>query len=262
MKRQTMNRQFFKYQAAGNDFVILEDKHHEIAFTAEQIRFICHRNFGIGADGIILLQGCEETQFQVVHFNSDGSRAEMCGNGVRSLTHFARRQWNIPDEGSFMADDGPHRYAIKEGNIWVEILAKPNMEFINEAGKELACLDIGVPHVVLSVDGFHSSEIIQLGEKLNSDERLPRGANVNFVLRREGQFHVRTYERGVYAETLACGTGATATALYAVQHLKASWPVALNFPGGLLTIDQRENGYWLTGPVELVFSGSLLDSTL
>ncbi len=251
--------EFYKYQAAGNDFIILEDGEALLSFDTAQVRNLCHRQFGIGADGIILLQGSKDHQFNVVHYNADGSRAEMCGNGVRAVTAFARRQWDIPLEGSFEIDDGPHRYDIRDEGIWVEILANPEITMLEQDGEPMGCLDSGVPHAVLVVTQFDPMLINDLGVSLNEDERFPRGTNVNFVKLDGPEFQVRTYERGVNAETLACGTGATATALYLHAREGAEWPIRMRFPGGELMVDKRQNGYWLTGPVELVFTGSLID---
>lgn len=247
---------FFKYSAAGNDFVIMDNRSGLVELSAAQIREICHRHFGIGADGVLLLAGDPVYDYRMEYFNADGSRGEMCGNGARALCAFARRL-DVPQRtGQFLADDGAHGYRIDDGGIWIEILVNPERQDVEIDGQNAALMNTGVPHLVLPVESVADTKVNEIGYPLSRvSERFPQGANINF-LELGGAIHkVRTFERGVDAETLACGTGATAVAIYLNDSHQQTWPVSLEFPGGTLTIDFQDNRYWLTGPVQLVFEG-------
>lgn len=247
---------FHKYSGAGNDFIVFDTRMDCPALDPLLVRQLCQRHRGIGADGVMWLSESDSAHFKMVYFNADGSRGEMCGNGARCLTHFARRQWQVPESGEFEADDGNHRYSVQTDEIWVEILGRADFNLFEEGAIQAGFVNMGVPHIVWPTSQFNGSEIETISRRLNADERFPQGTNVNFVLRSGANLRVRTWERGVNAETLACGTGATAVAHFAVQQKWQDWPVVLDFPGGQLRIDSRENGYWLTGPVDLVFAGS------
>ncbi|MCF7800994.1 MAG: diaminopimelate epimerase [Candidatus Marinimicrobia bacterium] len=247
---------FFKYSAAGNDFVIMDNLSGLLELKAWQIRKLCDRHFGIGADGILLLEGDPEYDYRMVYFNADGSRGEMCGNGARALCAFAQRL-DIPQRtGQFLADDGAHGYRIDDSGIWIEILVNPERQDVEIDGQKAALMNTGVPHLVLPVDSVADTPVNEMGYPLSRvSERFPRGANINFLEIGVEVHKVRTFERGVDAETLACGTGATAVALYLTTTHPQGWPVSLEFPGGVLSVDYRDDRYWLTGPVEMVFEG-------
>ncbi|MCF7797210.1 MAG: diaminopimelate epimerase [Lentisphaeria bacterium] len=247
---------FFKYSAAGNDFVIMDNRAGLLEFQSHHIRKLCDRHFGVGADGVLLLEGDPASDYRMVYFNADGSRGEMCGNGARALCAFAQRL-DIPQRSNrFLADDGVHGYRVDADGIWIEILVTPERRDMEINGNKAALMHTGVPHLVLPVDSIATTPVTEIGYPLSRiSERFPQGANINF-LEIGGEVHkVRTFERGVDAETLACGTGATAVALYLTGNHQAEWPVSLEFPGGILSIDYQDNRYWLTGPVEMVFEG-------
>jgi len=253
-----MKYPFLKYSGAGNDFVTFDTRLDHPEPDAETVRRLCDRHFGIGADGVMWIAGHQgDAAFRMIYYNADGSRAEMCGNGARCLTAAAKRQWNIPSEGTFEADDGLHRYRFERDQVWVEILGEPVMESIDIEGRSGAVIDTGPPHLVLPIESFDVVDLDDLGASLNADPRFPRGTNTNFLVRDGSTIRVRTWERGVNAQTLACGTGATACAHYLASTTSQDWPCHMEFPGGRLTIDQRDNGYWLTGPTRLVFTGSI-----
>lgn len=248
--------QFHKYSAAGNDFIILDNRPGKIHLTPITIKELCHRHFGIGADGILLLETDPKHDYRMVYFNADGSRGEMCGNGARALCAFAGLIRVSHSRGSFIADDGPHEYRIEDDQIWIEILAQPTHQSIIMEGQSAVFIDTGVPHVVLPVADIVHAPVETLGFRLSrASTQFPQGANINFIEMGKDHTSVRTFERGVDAETLACGTGATACAIFLAETQGKSWPIALNFPGGTLTINYSRQRYWLTGPVELVFEG-------
>ena len=221
------------------------------------------RHFGIGADGVLLLENCPEADYRMVYFNADGSRGEMCGNGARALCAFARARQAAPDKGRFLADDGFHRYYTDTGRIWIEIQVNPVQQAVTLEGHAGILLNTGVPHLVLPVGDVSAAPVQELGYQLSrSSPVCPEGVNVNFLEYTNQRVKVRTFERGVDAETLACGTGATACAAYLHQARQAEWPIGLAFPGGLLTVDYRDDRTWLTGPIELIFEGCLSSHSL
>lgn len=250
--------QFYKYSAAGNDFIITDNRSGLMEPDASLIEKLCDRHFGIGADGVLLLESDPQHDYRMAYFNADGSRGEMCGNGARALCAYARRQ-DVPQRSNrFIADDGVHGYRIDDAGIWIEILVNPSREDIEIEGQPAALMNTGVPHLVLPVASVPDTPVSEIGYRLSRiSETFPQGANINFLEIREGVHQVRTFERGVDAETLACGTGATAVALYLATTHRQNWPITLEFPGGLLTIDCRDDRYWLTGPVEMVFEGQV-----
>lgn len=254
---------FYKYSAAGNDFVVINNRDGKIQLSASTIRSLCHRHFGIGADGILLLESESRHDYRMAYFNADGSRGEMCGNGARALCAFAQRN-RVPQVNStFFADDGTHGYRISDGKYWIEILALPTRRDVIVEGRSAAFIDTGVPHVVLPVADISVAPVSEMGFRMSRiSEQFPQGANINFIEIGTTVSKVRTFERGVDAETLACGTGATACAIYLSESSGRSWPIALDFPGGTLTIDYSDQRYWLTGPVELVFEGQFCGDRL
>jgi diaminopimelate epimerase len=259
-----MNRtvEFYKYVGAGNDFIILEDWDGNIQLSEGQIVSLCDRRFGIGADGIMLLQSHADANFKMNYYNADGSRGEMCGNGARCLVKFAEFRKKIPPRGSFLADDGIHSYAISEDLVDVEIIVNGDLQDWDTPKTGCGFIDTGVPHLIIPVHDAGSEDLDPLGRKMNALPIHPRGTNVNIVEKVSGSVKVRTWERGVNSETLACGTGATAAAIFAHEKWQLGWPVELSFPGGDLVVDYRGNQYWLKGPAQLVFKGHISLSRL
>ena len=252
----------YKYVGAGNDFVIFENWNGDLKLTVQQIVSICDRRFGIGADGILILQPHNSADFQMNYFNADGSRGEMCGNGARCLVSFAEFLGRAKSSGTFSADDGIHYYSIHGDLVDVEIIVNGELQGWDIPRIGCGFIDTGVPHLIIPSQDAASENLDPLGRKMNSHEAHPLGTNVNIVEKLSHSVKVRTWERGVNVETLACGTGAVATAIFAHKKWNFEWPIRLSFPGGDLEVDQRGNQYWLKGPAQLVFKGHLSLSKL
>lgn len=264
----------YKYQGAGNDFLIADNRDGAIALTAQQVAKLCDRRYGIGADGLMLLESSEDYDFRMVYYNSDGSGGMMCGNGGRCIVAFAA------DRGlkhfDFDAADGFHTAQILEDRSGVKIV-RLKMKDVNgyeryesltgaNAQSDGYFLDTGTRHYVRFVSGLEEYDIVTDGRDIryNAEELQPVGANVNFVEPYDGGVKVRTYEKGVEDETFACGTGIVASCLASYVHgLK---PTAICQDGRVrydvrakrdgLSVDfipdQLAKDVWLTGPATYV----------
>lgn len=249
---------FDKFQAAGNDFVVIDNRKDFFSKEQSIIEKICDRKFGIGSDGLILIEESEESEFSMVFYNPDGSQS-LCGNGCRAAIRFAESLNLAIDKTTFTAFDGIHRGVIKGHTI--------NLQMANvQNGREIEggiFLDTGSPHFVLFDDNVQQVDVLNEGRRWrNSGLFGEGGANINFVeIKDQNTLFVRTYERGVENETLSCGTGVTASAL-AASLKGCQSPTSINTKGGLLEVSfsSNHNGYenvWLEGPAEHVFSGTL-----
>ncbi|WP_430809993.1 MULTISPECIES: diaminopimelate epimerase [unclassified Carboxylicivirga] len=255
--------EFFKYQGTGNDFVIIDNRNGE--FNGDDttlVSHLCDRRFGIGGDGLMLLEDHPELSFTMRYFNSDGREASMCGNGGRCIAAFAVHKGLIADVDNFafMAVDGKHHAAYKDGIITLKMIDVPN--FLQ--GDNSYFLNTGSPHHVTFVDTVSDCDVVAEGRKIrNSVEYAPDGCNVNFVALKGGnQLEVRTYERGVEDETLACGTGVVASALAAHLRRPQHTDFDIKVMGGQLRVhftptDKGFRDIWLEGPATLVFKGSI-----
>jgi len=258
-----MNITFYKYNGAGNDFVMLDNREEWFDWdNKEIIAHLCDRKFGVGADGIILLQNHPQHAFEMLYANSDGSRGSMCGNGGRCIVAFAQQLGIIKggEMTEFMGPDGVHEGVLTgPGNVQLDMIDVKNIEEKNG----LTFVHTGTPHHIQYVPNLLQFPIVKEAQKFRDRCGQEEGVNVNYVEQIDGQWHVRTYERGVEDETLACGTGATATALALAQQKGATSPVAIHMPGGVLTISfdySPENGFtnvWLEGPATFVFEGNM-----
>ncbi|HET8886197.1 MAG TPA: diaminopimelate epimerase [Salinimicrobium sp.] len=259
-----MELKFFKYQGAGNDFIMIDNR-SEI-FPKKHTNLIaqlCDRRFGIGADGLILLENDEISDFKMRYYNSDGNEGSMCGNGARCIVSFANFLNIIGDQAKFSAIDGMHE-GIMEGNL-VSIKMK-DVDVLEKRGKNIIVLDTGSPHYVCFTNEIENLDIKKEGSSIRyAPEYSKEGINVNFVEEKApGVFSVRTYERGVENETLACGTGVTAVAIAANATLRTKKnEILLKTLGGDLnvTFSKSEKGFeniWLKGPAEQVFEGKIL----
>ena len=256
---------FYKYSAAGNDYIVLDDQKLDQVMHPKLIRQWCDRHFGVGADGVLLLEPDSHDDYRMVYYNADGTRGEMCGNGARALCAFAKRQGLANQSGTFIADDGKHGYEIMNDQIWIEILVTPTREDVMVEGESAVLLNTGVPHLILPVGAVDKAPVVEQGYRLSRvSAQFPMGTNINFleIGTDRKRSRVRTFERGVNAETLACGTGATACSIYLADSAQAKYPIDLEFPGGVLTVNFKDNRFWLTGPVELVFEGRLAMNSL
>ncbi|MFA7688408.1 MAG: diaminopimelate epimerase [Moheibacter sp.] len=262
MKIQILTIPFFKYQGAGNDFVMVDDRNRSFSHNPALIRRICDRHFGIGADGLILLQDDAALDFNMVYFNSDGHPSSMCGNGGRCVVRFANKLGIIQKETEFNAIDGSHQAVIDGDLIRLKMSNIP--EVISDSG--FVFLNTGSPHHVEFVSELSQLDVKSLGAQIrHGPPYFEEGTNVNFVeITGKETLRIRTYERGVEDETLACGTGVTAAAIAAFESgLIHSQKVEVKTLGGNLSVEFERNlsgGYeniWLTGPAEYVFEGEL-----
>jgi diaminopimelate epimerase len=262
-----MRFQFRKYQATGNDFVIVDNRKGDIALSVDQIKRICDRRLGVGADGLIQIEKDPAVDFKVVYYNSDGSQS-LCGNGSRAAVQMASSLGMINGKGTFSAYDGLHHAKIQsDGFIRVQ------MKDVTEWKKtgDSFFINTGSPHVVKIVHRLKEFPVVEKGRTIRySDEFKPGGTNVNFVeMLPNNTLFVRTYERGVEDETLSCGTGVTAVALVAGLQGYQS-PVAIQVLGGQLSVEfnftpSGQSGgnagaftdIFLVGPAKMVFEGDL-----
>ena len=252
---------FYKYQGTGNDFVMVDNREGIISKeNTILINSLCDRRFGIGADGLILLENSVKNDFKMVYFNADGNEGSMCGNGGRCIVAFAKFLGIIDANTVFEAIDGLHVATIKNDVVSLQMLDVSTIEK-KEGG---VFLDTGSPHHIQFEKDISSFDIVSEGREIRNDVYGKVGSNVNFVKKiNETTFRLRTYERGVEDETLACGTGATAVAI-AMNYLKETdaKDIQLNVEGGELKVsfDVQEGVYtnvFLTGKAVQVFKGEI-----
>jgi diaminopimelate epimerase len=257
-----MTMTFYKYQGTGNDFIIVDNRLQEIDKSdTKRIAQICDRRFGIGADGFILLENDENSDFKMVYYNADGNESSMCGNGGRCITAFAKFLAVIENTAEFIAIDGLHKVKIKNGIVHLQMQDVSTIETFDNH----LFLDTGSPHHVELVPGLKDFDVKVNGAKIRHGEPYNEaGSNVNFVEQLSANsFAVRTYERGVEDETLSCGTGVTAVALAMHYSDKTeSNEVSLKTSGGTLKVtfnvdDKGYNNIWLVGPAQQVFKGDI-----
>lgn len=257
-----MNISFDKYQGTGNDFIILDNRNgNYTGLTLVQITFLCNRQFGIGADGLMMLQLKDGYDFEMVYYNADGKEGSMCGNGGRCLVAFAKSLKLITDKAFFLASDGEHEAKITP-NGWVELKMKDveNMEI----EQDFTVLDTGSPHYIQWEKHDRKINVAEEGRRIRYSPRFEqKGINVNFVTVHPTHLHISTYERGVEAETLSCGTGVTAAALAASGSELKYYETEVVTKGGNLKVKFNKTGktnfknIWLCGPAQFVFSGTI-----
>lgn len=262
-KVTSMHLVFSKYQGTGNDFIMLDNldgKYNDLSI--EQVKFLCDRRFGIGADGLIKLNAVQNFAFEVDYYNSDGSKS-FCGNGARCSVAFAETLGIDVAKLQFWAIDGKHKAEKKDDLVYLEMQAVKHIEL----HEKNAILDTGSPHFVSCVEDLSTINIVELGKLIRySDTFKKEGINVN-AMEIEGMNAIRllTYERGVEDETLSCGTGATAAALVygAIENLIGSHTVDVHVKGGDLKVafTRNEVGAFdriqLIGPAVFVFNGEI-----
>ena len=258
-----MTIQFYKYQGAGNDFVIMDNRDHSYdALTKHQVAFLCNRRFGIGGDGLMLLNNCDGYDFEMKYYNADGRESSMCGNGGRCLVKFANDKGIYKDTYQFLAIDGKHEASLKEDGI---IALKMNdVDQIREDHGDFI-LNTGSPHFVHLAANVMGMDVFKKGREIRYNKEFEKeGINVNFVEQTEmpDKIIVRTYERGVEDETLSCGTGVTAAALVCPHNDNGFNHVDVETKGGLLSVEYEKAGHtykniWLIGPAVKVFEGSI-----
>lgn len=259
-----MKLEFYKYQGAGNDFIMVDNRqnavnHHNEAFISR----ICDRRFGIGADGIMFLENEPGYDFKMVYYNADGKPSSMCGNGGRCIVAFAKHLDMIDTETNFLAVDGPHYAKISANGTWVS-LQMINVNTVSR-DKEAYVLNTGSPHYVQLAEGLKQKDVYAEGYAIrNNDTYAKEGINVNFVEPMDEGYFVRTFERGVEDETYACGTGVTAVALVMAKHHNQTGSISTQIKvlGGDLNIRFNTNGntfsdIFLEGPAVQVFKGAI-----
>ncbi|RYY55803.1 MAG: diaminopimelate epimerase [Chitinophagaceae bacterium] len=258
-----MTVKFVKFQGTGNDFIILDNRENAYASLREdQVRRLCDRRLGIGADGLMMLNLHQGYDFEMKYYNADGREGSMCGNGGRCLVKFAYQLGIHKSEYRFIAIDGEHEAEIDTDGIVslkmkdVDAIRKKNGDFM---------LDTGSPHYVKLVSDVMDIDVYQKGHDIRySKEYEERGINVNFVeMTNDDKIIVRTYERGVEDETYSCGTGVTAAALVCYHNENGFNDVQVKTLGGNLSVefdrtdDDHYHNIWLNGPAERVFEGSV-----
>ena len=256
-----MKVHFYKYQGTGNDFIMIDNRDFSFPKSNSLINKLCDRRFGIGADGLILLEPSEKNDFTMVYFNADGNEASMCGNGGRCIVAFAKQLTIIDKETTFEAVDGLHYASIKNDIVSLQMIDIDTIESF----KDHIFLNTGSPHHISFNDDVENIDVKELGSKIRyGAPYFKEGTNVNFAEQiSDNSFKVRTYERGVEDETLACGTGVTAVAIAANKsnRTKAS-TINIEVLGGQLEVSFHREGdvyrnVFLKGPAQFVFEGNI-----
>ncbi|MDY3547242.1 diaminopimelate epimerase [Riemerella anatipestifer] len=250
---------FYKYQGTGNDFIMVDNRQMNFDKSKENIAHLCHRRFGVGADGLILLENCPDTDFRMVYYNADGAESTMCGNGGRCLVAFAHFLGVFENKCTFNAIDGLHEAEVNGDVVKLKMIDVSN---INRDASDFV-LNTGSPHYVRFVSEVEKLDVYKEGKQVRYSEKYQEeGINVNFVEKIDDEtLFVRTYERGVEDETYSCGTGVTASALSFIQD-KNKNSVNIKTLGGNLKVyaEKKDVGFcnvWLEGPAVQVFKGTI-----
>lgn len=258
-----MQLHFYKYQGTGNDFIIADNRTNAYSgLTTSQINHLCNRRFGIGADGLMLLNEKPGYDFEMKYYNADGKEGSMCGNGGRCITKFAYHLGIHREMYRFLATDGSHDAEIDiDGIVSLKMKDVKNIhKFHNDY-----IVDTGSPHYIKLVSNVMDMDVYKKGYEIrNSKEFVDEGININFVeqMNEVDKITVRTYERGVEDETHSCGTGVTAAALVCFHNENGFNEVEVKTLGGTLSVeydkinDTHFENIWLCGPAEKVYEGS------
>ena len=260
-----MKLNFFKYEGAGNDFILIDNRNKSFSLIndTKSIKKLCDRHFGIGADGLMVLQMKNGIDFEMLYFNADGKEGSMCGNGGRCIVAFANQLNLIKRETNFLAVDGPHYATISENGNLVS-LQMIDVQEIKTDG-DAFILNTGSPHYVLEVENLASKDVYLDGKSIRYNETYNvKGINVNFVEDLGDHYYVRTYERGVENETFACGTGVTAVSMAMAKKKGLTGRIknSIKVHGGNLNVNFNYDGntfnnVFLEGPATFVFEGSI-----
>ncbi|MGH2552910.1 MAG: diaminopimelate epimerase [Chitinophagaceae bacterium] len=258
-----MKLNFFKYQGTGNDFILVDNRKNQILLNTHQIKDVCDRKFGIGADGLMLLNEKTGYDFEMKYFNADGKDGSMCGNGARCMIKFAYMLGIHRELYKFLAADGSH-----EAEIDIDGIVSLKMKDVRSIKKFHGdfIVDTGSPHYIKLVANVMEMDVFKKGYEIrHSKEFEDEGINVNFTEQTDepDKIIVRTFERGVEDETLSCGTGVTAAALVCYHNENGFNEVEVETPGGKLSVEfdrvdeDRFENIWLCGPAEKVFEGTI-----
>src|SRR5659263_675566 len=267
---------FTKLHGNGNDFILIDEYNDKVIEDNEKAAFAlkyCDRRFAIGADGVLYLGRSEKANIRMEIYNSDGTQAEMCGNGVRCLAKYALDEGYIKEKASVETLAGILTISSRiEDKTWITVnMGKPQFErdkipangageFINVAmhGYKVSAVNTGVPHEVIFVDYLDDPGLMPVAPKIRYDPIFPKGTNVNFVkLNSNDEITIRTYERGVEGETLSCGTGSVACAVLVLNLGKTDNTVKVNTKGGELRITIAQDATYMEGTAERVFEGKV-----
>jgi diaminopimelate epimerase len=263
--------EFTKMNGAGNDFVLVDNRTKKIKLSREQVVRLCDRHRGVGADGAMLLVPCAsgKADWTWEFYNSDGSTGEMCGNGARCFAQFVRRTTGFNRNFTFETGAGIIAAQFNGERVTINLTTPKDLKLNEEiplsvGSQTLHSINTGVPHAVLFVPDADKAMVEQLGPEIRRHAHFaPKGTNVNFVQLLPNHIRVRTFERGVEGETLACGTGVTASALISARVHKFASPVKVQVQGGetLEVTFKEHNGEFadvrLSGPAEFVFEGRI-----
>lgn len=265
---------FTKLHGNGNDFILIDEYNEEIVRDKSAFaRKYCDRRFGIGGDGVLYLGISDKADISMRIFNPDGTEAEMCGNGIRCLVKYAMDEGYVKENAKVETPAGVLSISSRiEDRTWINVnMGKPEFarekipakgtgEFLNVGlhGYNVSAVNTGVPHAVIFVDSLED-DLMQIAPNIRYDPVFPKGANVNFVLvKSRNEITIRTYERGVEAETPSCGTGSVACAAIAHKLGKTGGKVRVNTKGGELRILLSRDGAFMEGTAERVFEGTIL----
>ncbi|MFQ5864396.1 MAG: diaminopimelate epimerase [bacterium] len=261
---------FVKISATGNDFILFDNR--EERFSGQEVDFfhqICQRRTSVGADGVLLIDKSERHDFRLRYFNADGRESEMCGNGARGAAYYLVQRGIADKEVTFVVNSDVYNASV-QGN-WVRLKMpsarelQTNVRVVEESFlEEGGFVNTGVPHFVLFTKDLENLDVYSLGKKYRHHSVFhPKGTNVNFVeILRHDQIRIRTYERGIEQETLACGTGAVAAAFIAYLEKKTNMPTEVLTRGGILKVYQEQSGkhLFLEGEVKIVYEGRLMST--
>jgi diaminopimelate epimerase len=263
---------FFKMSGSGNDFIIIDNRNNVVdeSGLTSFIRNVCRRKMSVGADGLILIEYSDSADFKWRYYNSDGGRAEMCGNGARCAARFAYLNKIAGSEMSFVTDAGIVHAQVTGDKVKVKMVDPSDFKQdytieLKDGPLPVSSVNTGVPHVVVTMDSIVDVDVVGIGREVRLHNKFaPAGTNVNFITRvKNGAFSIRTYERGVEDETLACGTGSVASALVTAFKDKVNSPLNIETrSGGVLTVHYKEdNGrfhdIYLEGDARIIYKGEL-----
>jgi len=248
-----MNINFWKCESTGNDFVIFTDS-EKIDNYSEISQKLSKRKFGIGADGIIAIADHNDFDFEMKYYNKDGSGPVMCGNGARASLLYVNQKIRSKNHYKFLAADGEHEGKVIKNKYSLSMQSGDEIQQISVNNYEAFYTNTGVPHIIIKTKNIDEIDLDQVAPSI----RKKYDANVNFIEKENAEsWNIRTFERGVEGETLACGTGVTAAAIVLVDKFKPTYPVRINTKGGPLHVDQESNKIWLDGPAKKVFEGTI-----
>lgn len=263
---------FYKMSGAGNDFIIIDNRNQAVADEglSDFIARVCRRKMSVGADGLILIEVSDQFDFRWRFFNSDGSTAEMCGNGARCAARFAHLTGIAGNTLAFETDAGRVSAQITDERVKVKMPDPSNLKLaypLKLAAHELeiSTINTGVPHAVVIVERVADVDVLTLGREIRFHQAFaPAGTNANFIQRdKENAIEIRTYERGVEDETLACGTGAIASAIISASRFKMNSPIDVKTRSGVhLTIyfnssDDQYKDIYMEGDARIIYIGEL-----